>query len=124
MLQDANLAQKRIILYTSQAPDKCSNAALLISAYMILRHDKTPEEAYAPISAQSDQFPLVAFRDAGYGPATYWIDVPDCLRSLWRGLKQGILDLNTFDLEEYEFYEKAFLYFLNNFNSIRLRMAI
>jgi cell division cycle 14 len=65
----------------------------------------SPEEAYAPLNNISP--PLLMYRDAGYGPATYHISVLDCLRGLHRGLSIGLLHLDTFDSEEYEFYERV-----------------
>lgn len=95
-------------MYTSSLPDKCSNAAVLICGYMLLYHDKTPEEAYAPLIANGKSLPLVQYRDAGYGPATYWISVMDLLEAMQKGIKeQGLLDWDSFEVEDYEFYEKV-----------------
>ncbi|KAJ3322215.1 Dual specificity protein phosphatase cdc14a [Boothiomyces sp. JEL0866] len=68
-------------------------------------HQKTPEEAYQSLLGITP--PLIPYRDAGYGPATYHITVLDCLRGLSRAMQLGLFDLQTFDLEEYEFYEKV-----------------
>ncbi|KAJ3258719.1 Dual specificity protein phosphatase cdc14a [Boothiomyces macroporosus] len=68
-------------------------------------HQKTPEDAYQSLLGITP--PLIPYRDAGYGPATYHITVLDCLRGLNRAMQLGLFDLQTFDLEEYEFYEKV-----------------
>jgi cell division cycle 14 len=51
--------------------------------------------------------PFVPYRDAGYGPATYHITILDGIRGLSKLLQTGLFDLNSFDVEEYEFYERV-----------------
>ena len=102
------LQAKRLVMYTSSAPDKCTNAALLICSYLLMNQDKKPEEAYAPIKSREASLPLVQFRDAGYGPATYWLSVPDLLQAMQKGIKEArLLEWDNFDIEQYEFYEKV-----------------
>lgn len=101
----------------SQSPDKYSNALLLISSFLILSMDFTPEEAYKICCDSSPKLgirnvPLVTFRDAGYGPATYWISVMDCLRALHKGTRANdrhgpILNIDDIDEEKCEFYERV-----------------
>nr|KAJ3420387.1 Dual specificity protein phosphatase cdc14a [Polyrhizophydium stewartii] len=98
-------ANKKICLYSSMDMDKRANAAFLICAYMVIVQKRTPEEAYQPLMGLTP--PFVPYRDAGYGAATYHITVLDCIRGLHKALTIGLLDLENFDLEEYEFYEKV-----------------
>ena len=51
--------------------------------------------------------PFIPYRDAGYGPATYHITILDCVRGLHKAIQMGLFDINSFDVEEYEFYEKV-----------------
>ena len=51
--------------------------------------------------------PLVPYRDAGYGPATYHISILDCLKGLYKAMTVGLLDVDAFDVYEYEFYERV-----------------
>lgn len=99
------LKNKRICLFSTNEPDKRSNAAFLICAYMLLVHRRVPEEAFKPLLGMGA--PFVPYRDAGYGQATYHITIPDCLRGLNRALQIGLFNLDNFDLEQYEFYEKV-----------------
>ncbi|KAJ3272147.1 Dual specificity protein phosphatase cdc14a [Terramyces sp. JEL0728] len=104
-LQNPQTANKTLCLYSSFEIDRRANAAFLLTAYMMVVHQKTPEEAYQSLLGITP--PLIPYRDAGYGPATYHITVLDCLRGLNRAMQLGLFDLQSFDLEEYEFYEKV-----------------
>ena len=65
----------------------------------------TPTTAFAPLSTCTP--PLLPFRDAGYGPATYHITIPDILAGLYKALHLGIIDIDGVDAEEYEYFEKV-----------------
>ena len=68
---------------------------------------KSPDEAYAPFVVKPPIPEFLAFRDAGYGPATYFLSVLDCVKGLYKGLTVGLLHIEDFDIEEYDFYEKV-----------------
>lgn len=68
-------------------------------------HRKSPEEAFYPLMGQS--VPFVPYRDAGYGAATYHITILDCLKGLHKALTDGLFDLQNFDVDQYEFYERV-----------------
>jgi cell division cycle 14 len=71
----------------------------------MLVHKKSPEEAFSPFKSCTTAF--YPYRDAGYGPATYHITILDCLQGLHRALVLGLLDIQNFDVDQYEFYEKV-----------------
>ncbi|KAI9206103.1 dual specificity protein phosphatase [Polychytrium aggregatum] len=98
-------ANKKICLLSSMENDKRANAAFLMCAYQMIAFKKTPEEAFQPLIGISP--PFTPYRDAGYGPATYYITILDCLRGLYKGLTTGLLNLDTFDCDEYKFYERV-----------------
>lgn len=50
---------------------------------------------------------LVPFRDASGGPCTYKLSIYDVLTGLEKGIKVGWYDFKTFDVHEYEYYEKV-----------------
>lgn len=107
-MADITLKKKRLVLLASAAPDKCTNAVFLLCAYMLLTHNQLPEQAYRPILEREQTLPLAQFRDAGYGPATYWLTVPDLLVALQKGVKEAkLIDWDHFDIEQYEFFEKV-----------------
>jgi len=69
----------------------------------MLAQKQTPDEAFAPVAELVKQ--LQPYRDAGYGTATYWITVLDCLKGLNRAIKKGLVKMDEFDLQETEYYE-------------------
>lgn len=71
----------------------------------MLVYKVTPEEAFLPIMGVSP--PLNPYRDAGYGPATYHLTILDCIRGLYRSITLGLFNLERFDLQQYDFYEKV-----------------
>ncbi|KAI8806097.1 dual specificity protein phosphatase [Cladochytrium replicatum] len=103
--QNPFLTSKKICLYSSVENDRRANAAFLICSYMLIVHKQTPDEAYFPLLTM--QPPFVPYRDAGYGAATYHITILDCLRGLHKALVVGLINLDDFNLDEYEFYEKV-----------------
>lgn len=61
-LKSYTLHKKKIVHYTTLLDEfKRSNAAYLISAYAVIYLDKTPEEAFKPLSGGNTP-PFVKFR--------------------------------------------------------------
>ncbi|XP_059170917.1 dual specificity protein phosphatase CDC14A-like isoform X1 [Physella acuta] len=105
-LKSFSLAKKRIVHHTSFDARKRANAAFMISAYAIIYLKKTPEEAYRPLVAGSNP-PFLPFRDASFGPCSYNLTLLDCLHGLNKALDNGFFNFETFDVDEYEHYEKV-----------------
>ncbi|KAL5016950.1 hypothetical protein ScPMuIL_006539 [Solemya velum] len=105
-LKSFSLAKKRIVHYTSFDARKRANAAFLIGAYAIIYLKKTPEEAYRPLVAGSNP-PFLPFRDASFGACTYNLTLLDCLHGISKALANGFFNFETFDVDEYEHYEKV-----------------
>ncbi|CAO3572363.1 unnamed protein product [Mortierella alpina] len=102
-LELAQRQNKVLCLYTQPEDDKRANTAFALCCYMMLLHDKTPEEAYAHVEFI---YPAIKpYRDAGCGPSTFSLTILDCLRGLRKGLDRGLLRLDQFDVKEYEYYE-------------------
>jgi cell division cycle 14 len=72
---------------------------------MVLIQSWPPHLALAPI-AQADP-PLMPFRDAGYSQADYGITIQDVVYGIWRAKEEGVCQLPSFNLEEYERYERV-----------------
>lgn len=104
-LRDPGLQSKKICLFSSTDPDKRANSAFLMCAYMMIMQRKSPEEAHKPLNGVSP--PFLPFRDAGHGPATYYITIMDCLKGLHKAMSVGLFDFGKFNLTEYEFHEKV-----------------
>jgi len=47
------------------------------------------------------------FRDAGRGPSDFNLSIQDCLWGIWKAMQNGLCDMNEFNVEDYEFYEKV-----------------
>ncbi|XP_076462279.1 dual specificity protein phosphatase CDC14C-like isoform X3 [Babylonia areolata] len=105
-LKSFSLAKKRLVHYTSFDARKRANAAFLIASYSIIYLKKTPEEAYKPLVAGSNP-PFLPFRDASFGPCSYNLTLLDCLHGLDKAYANNFFDFETFDVDEYEHYEKV-----------------
>lgn len=96
---------KAIVFYSSTAPKERANAACLLCCYMVLVQLWSPHQVLQPI-AQIDP-PFQGFRDAGYSNADFEITIQDVVYAMWRAKERGMVDLTTFNLEEYEQYERV-----------------
>uniref|UniRef100_A0A673B2D6 protein-tyrosine-phosphatase n=1 Tax=Sphaeramia orbicularis TaxID=375764 RepID=A0A673B2D6_9TELE len=92
-LKSFTLTRKRIVHYTSFDQRKRSNAAVLIGGYAVIYLKKTPEEAYRALTSGSN---------ASYLPFR-WV----WGRGRVRALQHGFFDFETFDVDEYEHYERV-----------------
>uniref|UniRef100_UPI003AAAD893 dual specificity protein phosphatase CDC14AB isoform X3 n=1 Tax=Centroberyx gerrardi TaxID=166262 RepID=UPI003AAAD893 len=105
-LKSFTLTRKRIVHYTSFDQRKRANAAVLIGGYAVIYLKKTPEEAYRALISGSNASYL-PFRDASFGNCTYNLTILDCLQGIRKALQHGFFDFETFDVDEYEHYERV-----------------
>ncbi|XP_074044370.1 dual specificity protein phosphatase CDC14A isoform X5 [Macrotis lagotis] len=105
-LESYSLSRKKIVHYTSFDQRKRANAAFLIGSYAVIYLKKTPEEVYRALIAGSNP-PYLPFRDASFGNCTYNLTILDCLQGIRKGLQHGFFDFESFDVEEYEHYERV-----------------
>ncbi|XP_070563926.1 dual specificity protein phosphatase CDC14A-like isoform X6 [Ptychodera flava] len=105
-LKSFSLAKKKIVHFTSFDARKRANAAFLIGAYSIIYLKRTPEEAYRPLVAGNNP-PYLPFRDASFGTCSYNLTLLDCLKAIAKALELGFFHFDTFDVEEYEHYERV-----------------
>ncbi|NXM76623.1 CC14A phosphatase, partial [Serilophus lunatus] len=101
-----SLSRKKIVYYTGFDQRKRANAAFLIGAYAVIYLKKTPEEAYRTLLSGSNP-PYLPFRDASFGNCTYNLTILDCLQGVNKALQHGFFDFKTFDVDEYEHYERV-----------------
>ncbi|NXY43226.1 CC14A phosphatase, partial [Ceuthmochares aereus] len=101
-----SLSRKKIVYYTSFDQRKRANAAFLIGAYAVIYLKKSPEEAYRTLLSGSNP-PYLPFRDASFGNCTYNLTILDCLQGINKALQHGFFDFKTFDVDEYEHYERV-----------------
>ncbi|KAJ3548830.1 hypothetical protein NMY22_g1114 [Coprinellus aureogranulatus] len=103
LLEDKDLANYRLVLYSSNDPKKKANAALLIALYVMIVMRRAPWDAFHPIA----ELEFMPFRDAGRGPSDFNLNIQDCLWGIWKAMQHGLCDMNEFNIEEYEYYEKV-----------------
>uniref|UniRef100_A0A060THY7 Tyrosine-protein phosphatase CDC14 n=1 Tax=Blastobotrys adeninivorans TaxID=409370 RepID=A0A060THY7_BLAAD len=105
VLADEDNQNKAVVLYSHTDPRSRANAACILCCYMILVQSWPPHLVLAPI-AQADP-PFMPFRDAGYAPADFGLSIQDIVYGLWRAKEHQLIDLKSFNLEEYELYERV-----------------
>lgn len=105
ILNDDENQGKGVVFYSSTSPKQRANAACILCCYMILIQSWSPHQVLQPI-AQTDP-PFSGFRDAGYSNADYEITIQDIVYAMWRAKERGMVNLTTFNLEEYEQYERV-----------------
>jgi len=104
-LNNPDLAAKKIVFYTSHDAHKRANGAVLIGGYSVIYLGKTAEEAFTPFREVYP--PFVPFRDAAMGICTFNLTVQDCLHAIHKAHILKWLDFDTFDLNQYEYYEQV-----------------
>ncbi|KAK9897117.1 phosphatases II [Cystobasidium minutum MCA 4210] len=103
LLENPALRTKRIILFSSDDPDKKANAALLMSLYAMIVLRWSPADALHPVACLE----LQPFRDAGYARADFHLSLQDIIFGARKAIDHRLLKLDEFNLSEYEYYEKV-----------------
>ncbi|XP_032122265.1 dual specificity protein phosphatase CDC14B isoform X2 [Sapajus apella] len=104
-LKSITMLRKKIVHFTSSDQRKQANAAFLIGCYMVIYLGRTPEEAYRILIFGDTSY--IPFRDAAYGSCNFYITLLDCFHAVKKAMQYGFLNFNSFNLDEYEHYEKA-----------------
>ncbi|XP_071458629.1 dual specificity protein phosphatase CDC14B isoform X4 [Marmota flaviventris] len=104
-LKSITMIRKKIIHFTGSDQRKQANAAFLVGCYMVIYLGRTPEDAYRILIFGDTSY--IPFRDAAYGSCNFYITLLDCFHAVKKAMQYGFLNFNTFDLEEYEHYERA-----------------
>lgn len=104
-LADQRLKDKVIYFFSGTHPHRRANAAFLISAWKILYHDKTPEEAFRPFKSSTMTFP--AWHDATPTICAFNLTILDTLKGLYKAKECRFFDLSRFNIDEYETYEQV-----------------
>ena len=81
------------------------NGAFLMGAFMIIILKFTAEEAYAKFSGYQQLFKN--YRDASKGDCLYQCTLLQCLQGLEFAIKHKWYDFRTFNVKEYEHYERV-----------------
>ncbi|KDN48207.1 phosphatases II [Tilletiaria anomala UBC 951] len=102
LMDRPDLREHGIVLYTSSAPRRKTNAATLAALRSVLVYHLAPHDAFHPFSTLDVQ----PFRDAGYGRSDFFLSIQDVLYGAWRAQTLGFADLATFDVDEYLYSEQ------------------
>jgi len=105
-LENPEYADKKICHWSQHEPEKAANAAWLIGGFMICMKGLTGDQAWA-FFKRVDPRIFAPFRDASQGPCHYPCTLHHCFRGLWRANLDGFWDMNNFDPDEYEYYERV-----------------
>lgn len=103
ILGDPAIMSHRIVFYSSNDPRRKANAALLMALYVMIVQQRPPWEAFHPIA----EIEFMPFRDAGRGRSDFNLSIQDCLWGIYKAMQNGLCDMNEFDIEDYEYYEKV-----------------
>ena len=115
-----------VCFYSSTLPAKRANAVYLICAWQVLYLQRSPEEAYRgfdeylqssvpagsepPVSESQGAVTiqeLPPFHDASPIACTYDLTVMDCLKGIIKARSLGFFNLESFDVDEYEYFEQV-----------------
>lgn len=69
----------------------------------LIVQQRAPWDAFQPIA----ELEFMPFRDAGRGHSDFNLNIQDCLWGVYKAMQNGLCDLNEFDVNEYEYYEKV-----------------
>ncbi|SCV04958.1 LANO_0G15192g1_1 [Lachancea nothofagi CBS 11611] len=105
ILNDSDNSGKAVVFYSSTSTRQRANSACMLCCYMLLVQGWTPHQVLQPL-AQVDP-PFMPFRDAGYSNADFEISIQDVIYGIWRAKEKGLVNLNTFELETYEKFERV-----------------
>ncbi|XP_059199947.1 dual specificity protein phosphatase CDC14AB-like [Centropristis striata] len=105
-LKSLMMYRKKLVHYTGHDQKKRANAALLIGAYAVIYLKRSPDEAYRTLILGNNTGYL-PFRDATAGECSFNLTVLDCLHGIRKALQHSFFDFESFDVEEYEYYERV-----------------
>ncbi|ODN89731.1 cell division cycle 14 [Cryptococcus wingfieldii CBS 7118] len=100
-LERARDRRKPVCLYTTTEPKTKSNMILIAALYSLIVDKQPPWNAYRPIA----HLEVMPFRDAGSGAMDYGLSSQDVLYGIEKAISFGLLDLASFDPDEYQYYE-------------------
>ena len=104
-LTDRANAGKRVYVFTGSHMQKRANAVYMLSAYTLLLQNRSPEEAYRPFAHLSP--PIAPWHDASPSVDPFQLTTLDVLRGIARARDSHFFSFTSFDIEEYEHFEKV-----------------
>ncbi|XP_062985497.1 dual specificity protein phosphatase CDC14B isoform X2 [Elgaria multicarinata webbii] len=104
-LKSFTMLRKKIVHYCGFDQKKQTNAVFLIGCYTIIYLRESPETVYRHLLSGNASY--LPFRDAAFGTCSFHLTLLDCFHAINKALQYGFLDFSSFDVDEYEHYERA-----------------
>jgi cell division cycle 14 len=107
LLRDQSYSDNKIFHYCSSGGtgDRMVNGAFLMGAFMIVILKMSADQAIEKFKPYLNLFK--PYRDASKGDCFYNCTLTHCLHGLEYAVRFGWYDFKTFNVKEYEFYEKV-----------------
>jgi len=106
LLKDKSYQDNRVFHYcTSDKPDKMVNGAFLMASFMVVILKCSAEQANKMFKPYAHLFK--PYRDASKGDCIYQCTLLQVLQGLEYAVKFGWYDFKTFNVKEYETYERV-----------------
>jgi len=102
-LTNPKLESKKIVYYCGSDPQCIANAATLVGIYLVSFMNYTPDQVET--QALSKFEPFIPFSDASQFGTTFKLYPMHCIRGFYHAMRLGWINLETFDIESYEYYE-------------------
>jgi len=103
LMEDNKNDDRMMVYHVNDDPVAMTNAAFLLGAFLIVVEGLSAEEAFHPFACMQP-YPFLAFRDAMFQAPDAQLPLLECFRGLEKGTKLGWFDLNSFDIQAYEFW--------------------
>lgn len=104
-LEDTKLRGKKLIFYSSTDGKRLANATCLLASWGMVMKRWTPSQALKPLLTYLQV--TTPFHDATTHKDRYQLSIVNVLSGLARGLSFRFFDLATFDVAEYEHFERV-----------------
>lgn len=109
-LKNKSLQKKKLVHFSRNISKdeerKRVNAAFLVASYMITELKISPQETTGRIVDKSVT-PYLPYRDALFGTCSYPLNLKDCISGFYKGMMYRFFDLETFNVDDYDYYEKV-----------------
>lgn len=106
LLRDKNYENNRVFHYcSSEDPAKLVNGAFLMGCFMVIILKMSAEKAHERFKNYVPIFK--PYRDASKGDCHYQLHLLQCLQGLEYAIKFGWYDFKTFNVKNYEYYERV-----------------
>ena len=103
-LESAELKGSKIVYYTGPTPQQRTNCVFLLGCYLCVEMGMAPEEAWGLFSSLEPST-FMGYRDATFVRSTWDLSILDSWRGLLKGLRYGLINFDTFNPDEYDYYD-------------------